>query len=352
MIAGWSEADAALDLDPARYMQPYFSNSTEAARGFADLGRVWVRLGTERHNAALRAWGERLRREADDLQRDIQRSLDRSLLRIDGETILPAIAGVHEPFHLAVPRDPGDPQFRSYRAYMEMLHSGNLSREQVHWVTQYRARHHDQVLGLPTAYGYATGELACFLSYGVGYGLIQHDLVRNALLLLWSDMAHGHTRGGWTAPETRSIRPGYPAAPYATPAQLVVPLMTRWMLVFEEPFDEVLWLGKALPREWLAHGQHVQVQNAPTRFGRIGFDMRSLMNEDRVEITVNVPPHFAATIKLRLRVPQERTLISATVNGRTWSRLVPDQQVILLDPPQGRNGGLLRVVAQFSRRDQ
>ena len=40
MIAGWSEADACLDPDPPRYMQPYFSNSTEAARGFRDLGHV------------------------------------------------------------------------------------------------------------------------------------------------------------------------------------------------------------------------------------------------------------------------------------------------------------------------
>ena len=38
MIAGWSEADASLDANPARYMQPYFSNSTEASRGFRDLG--------------------------------------------------------------------------------------------------------------------------------------------------------------------------------------------------------------------------------------------------------------------------------------------------------------------------
>ena len=41
MISGWSEADACLDPDPGWYMQPYFSNSTEAARGFRDLGLVW-----------------------------------------------------------------------------------------------------------------------------------------------------------------------------------------------------------------------------------------------------------------------------------------------------------------------
>ena len=47
MIAGWSEADSSIDLDPNRYMQPYFSNSTEAARGFRDLGRVWEAIGAK-----------------------------------------------------------------------------------------------------------------------------------------------------------------------------------------------------------------------------------------------------------------------------------------------------------------
>ena len=347
MLAGWSEADAALDPDPPRYMQPYFSNSTEAARGFADLGRVWKRLGRERGDAALRVWGERLVREADELHRDIQQAIGRSVLQWDGENILPAIAGVREPFHVAVPRDGSDPQFRSYRAYMEMLHSGNLTLQQAKWIVDYRARHHDQILGLPTAYGYATGELANFLSYGNGYGLIQHDFVPEALLLLWADMAHGHTRGGWTAPETRSILPGNVIAPYATPAQLVVPLMTRWLLVFEDPQGDTVWLGKAIPREWLSHSKRVSVKGAPTRFGRVGFEMRSFINEGRVEVDVQTPPNFAATTQLRLRAPRGRVLQSARVNGRPWTLLDPEQQVITLTPGVLGHGGSTKVVAYF-----
>jgi hypothetical protein len=60
MLAGWSEADASLDPEPQRYMQPYFSNSTEAARGFRDLGRVWEKIGKQRKNSELIAWGPAL----------------------------------------------------------------------------------------------------------------------------------------------------------------------------------------------------------------------------------------------------------------------------------------------------
>lgn len=350
MIAGWSEADAALDADPARYVRPYISNSTEAARGFADLGRVWVKLARKGGDKILEAWGGRLGRVADSLQKEIQISISRSLLHQDGETILPAIAGVSEPFHIVVPRDGSDPQFRSYRAYMEMLHSGNLTSEEVRWVQDYRARHHDRILGLPTAYGYATGELACFLSYGIGYGLIQHDFVPEALLLLWSDMAHGHTRGGWTAPETRNIKPGIAATPYATPAQLVVPLMTRWMLVFEDPQHDELWLAKATPREWLEDGKRISVKSAPTRFGRVGFEIRSFINEGRIETEIDIPKGFAATIQLRLRLPEGRILESVLVNGHLCRRVDAGRQLITLTPDILGEGGRMRVMAKVGNK--
>jgi len=47
--------------------------------------------------------------------------------------------------------------------------------------------------------------------------------------------------------------------------QLVVALMTKWLPVFEDPQSEDPRLGKALPRDWLANGKTVSVQEAPTR---------------------------------------------------------------------------------------
>jgi hypothetical protein len=225
MIAGWSEADASLDPEPQRYMQPYFSNSTEAARGFRDLGHVWEKIGAQQKDGSLRAWGRRLQREAVELRKDIDAAISRSILTVDGERILPAIAGVKEPFHIVVPQDNRDPQYRSYRAYMEMTYSGSLTKEQARLIHDYRSNHHDMLLGVPTAYGYNTSDIAGFLSYGHGYGLIQHDMIREALLLTYSTMAHQYTRGTWTAPETRNLLGDGNAAPYCTPAQLVVALM-------------------------------------------------------------------------------------------------------------------------------
>lgn len=345
MIAGWSEADACLDPDPPRYMQPYFSNSTEAARGFRDLGLAWEMIGKKTSNPELIAWGEKLVREAAELRRDIDAAITRSILTIDGEKILPSIAGVNEPFHIAVPRDESDPQFRSYRAYMEMMYSGSLTKEQVKMIVDYRSSHHDVILGMPTAYGYKTGELAGFLSYGYGYGLIQHDMTRQALLMLYSDMAHQYTRGTWTAPETRNVLIDRIAAPYCTPSELVVALMTRWLVVFEDPETNVLWLGKAIPRNWLEDGKVTKVTGAATKWGRIGFSIDSHLKSSTIETKIDLSPQgLPVTTTLKLRAPDELKIKSVTLNGKSWTQFDSGTETITFPPGMS---GEVEVVAHY-----
>lgn len=333
MIAGWSEADACLDPDPPRYMRPYLSNSTEAARGFEELGRVWENVGQRKHQTELVAWGRLLREESRSLVNDVQHAISRSLLTNTQPPCLPAIAGVAEPFHVAVARDKLDPQFRSYRAWPEMLHSGILTRVQVQTIVGYRAAHHDIILGVPTVYGYDRREWGGFLSYGHAYGLIQHDFAREFLLTLYSLMAHQYTRGVWTAPETRLIEPTRFAAPYCTPAQMTVPLLTRWMLVFEEPSAEVLWLAKATPRLWLEDGKRVAVTNAPTRWGKVGFELRSHLDSGTIEGRLNLPRRpMQAQIKVRLRAPDNHRMQAVSVNGKSWNEFDAKQETVTLPP--------------------
>ena len=331
MLAGWSEADSSLDKDPARYVVPYFSNSTEAARGFRDLGRVWQALGARNGDAALTARGTRLLAEAAALRKDIDTAIERSLIVGNGETILPSIAGAKEPFHVAVARDTADPQYRSYRAYMEMLYSGSLGADQIGLITHYRAAHHDTLLGLPAAYGYRTGTVAGFLTYGHGYGLIQSDRIREALLTLYSDMAHQYTRGGWLAPETRKPLEPEEAAPYCTPAQLVASMLTRWLLVFEDPESETLWLGKAMPRAWLEDGKTIAVRAAPTRWGRVGYSIVSQLESRTIRAALDLPDSgIAAEIRLRLRAPRGLRLRSATLDDRTAARFDADREFVII----------------------
>jgi hypothetical protein len=277
------------------------------------------------------AWGRQLRQESQSLRKDIQHGISLSMLTNTQPPFLPAIAGVKEPFHIAVARDKSDPQFRSYRAYEEMLYSGILSREQVQTIVNYRAAHHDIILGIPTVYGYNSHEWGGFLSYGHCFGLLQHDFLREYLLTLYSLMAHQYTRGTWTAPETRNVDPKKFAAPYCSPAQLVVPLLTRWMLVFEDPQSKTLCLAKATPRSWLEDGQTISVSNAPTRWGQLSYNIKSHIQQRNVEVVLKLPARpISAQIKLRLRVPENHRIQTATLNGRPWHEFDPDEETVSL----------------------
>jgi len=265
------------------------------------------------------------------LMKDLYVSVERSLLTNTTPLCLPAIAGVDVPFNVAVPRDGQDPQIRSYRAYSEMLHSGVLKPEQMDLVVNYREAHRDIILGVPAAYGYNGHEMGGFLSYGHAYGLLQRDRVRDYLLQLYSLCAHQYTRGTWTAPETRKTAAGKPIAPYCVPAQLVEPLMVRWMLVFEEPLEDTLWLCKATPQAWLEDGKTIAVTNAPTRWCAVSFRIQSHLEQNRIEAKLE----FSAKArplqtKLRLRGPQGKTIYSVTLNGKPWSAFNPEEQTITL----------------------
>jgi len=327
MISGWSEADAVLESDPQRYMQPYFSNSIEAARGFRDLGRVWQKIGN-------RERGTLLEREAEALLRDLDRAMQRSTLTVGGETILPTIAGAKEPFHIALQRDKADPQWRSYRSWMEMLHSGLLTDERINQVVEYREQHHDIILGVPMAYGYRTYEMAGFLSYGHGYGLIQADRIREAQLMMLSHMAHQYTRGMWCAPETRRLAKGEWASAYCSPSQLVMPLMTRWLLAFEDPRDDILWLAKGMPRDWLRGP--VVVERIPTRWGRIGYKLEP--KGKVVFATINLSEASIPAVNLRLRNPNGLKLKAVSIGT------ISDGETVSL--PAGSRGQI-KLVARF-----
>jgi hypothetical protein len=292
-------------------------------------------------------WGAQLLKESTELMKDLRRGIERSLHRNLQPPFLPAIAGVKEPFHLAVVRDVLDPQFRSYRAFMEMLHSGLLTKDQVKTIVDYRGAHHDIILGIPTCYGYNTHELAGFLSYGHAYGLLQHDFVRECLLQLNSIMAHQYARGFWNAPEARPLKPKMPAAAYCAPAQLVVPMMLRWMLVFEDPATSIIWIAKGTPRSWMEDGHRIAVEGAPTRTGKVSFEIRSHLKENRVETDLQLPAAgMPVSLKLRLRVPEGFTLKSARVNGRDWREFDPQEQTVTLPT---RSLGKIRIETMYQR---
>ena len=111
--------------------------------------------------------------------------------------------------------------------------------------------------------------------YGFAQGLLQNDEIEKFLLHFFALSAHAYTRGTFTTPESSNIadRDVAPVA-YASAGVVTVPTYLKWMLAYEEPETRTFWLGKAVPRDWLAAGEApLNAKNVTTRYGRISFSL-------------------------------------------------------------------------------
>jgi hypothetical protein len=317
IIRGWSEHDSCLKVNPYRYMLPHLSNNAEASRGFCDLGDAWIAMGRKLGDAALERGGRRLLEEAAAMKKDLDTAIARSVDRSQDPPYLPAVVG-------------DTPTWGKGRVYSELMQSGVLSADQVKIILNHSGAHGGLVLGLPGGRNHVGG----FLNFGPAYARIQNDWIREFLMVYWADMAHVHARGTWAAVESAKMD-GTLSGPYATPTQLTIPVFTKWMLVFEEPEAPVVWLARATPRDWLEQGRRIAVSGAPTRFGAVGYELRSDIAQGRISALVSLPQGFAATARLRCRVPGGRKIRSVRLNGAAWRDFDAGQEAVALPPGRG-----------------
>jgi hypothetical protein len=232
--------------------------------------------------------------------------------------------------------------FDENRVWSEMMHSGVVHKETIQTILDYCAAHRGTTLGIFTN----RKRVVAFQCYGEAYGLIQHDMIADFLLFYYAHAAHLHSRGTWTAYECVDMdRDRGEHAPYCAPAQMTIPAITKWMLVFEDPLSTTLWLAKATPRTWLAHGERIQVKNAPTRWGPVSYTLVSELETGALRAAIELPKKMQAVVKLRLRVPKAYTMRSVSLNNSSWTDFDPMAQTVTLP---GDAGSLLELEIQFT----
>lgn len=328
MISGRHEADMSFehrDFLNYDFEQPYFSNSTQTWRGFRDLGRMWVDIGSRRKDEALIAKGNTLIQESELLAVDIFNALETSLLYDRGGAFLPPIAG-SKLYYYDYPYRTVPDSFDDNRVWCEMMYSGIVPKKFVDIILKDAAVHNGMRMGI-----FGNRKLAvAFLCYGEGYGLIQHDMVREFLLFYYSHALHMHTRGTWTAFECVDIdRDRALFTGFCPPAQMTIPTVTKWMLVFEEPLNGELWLCKTTPKKWLSDGEGIVVKDAPTRFGKVSMELESHINNGYVNVLVDIPKGNQNTI-IRLRMPGDVKIQEVLLNGQKTDQVIIEGEDIRL----------------------
>ena len=132
---------------------------------------------------------------------------------------------------------------------------------------------------------------------------------------VFSHLAHHQTPGTFTAYEQVSVfgskENNYSdrtyGAHYCVPSQVVIPIMLKWMMIFEDYDRSELWLARAVPLSWFKEG--FEIREAPTRWGKVSLQVSHGGGSVRLEV-----PNSGAGLKIHLYAP---LLTSLLVNEKS-----------------------------------
>jgi len=316
LIHGWSESDSCLSSKPMTWWLPYFANNAFASRGLRDIARVWpevrgAKAGSSEHLA--KEWLKRSKTLEDTVVGAMRKDIRRDMT----PPYIGPFPGTSMTFRDSLAKERPSPQQWPHRPYAELLQADVIPPDLANLVIDCMRAYGATTLGVVANVGRAhPGYRAIlgFISYGYAQMLLRLDRVEEFLLFLYSHHYHDHTRGSWTAGEVSDINGG--TALFCMPAQQTIPLLLRWMLVLEDSDQDVLYLGKGVPRSWLVSGQPIRIENAPTRWGRVSLELRA--DTATRKIAGKVVLAAAGTpsqVQLKLRLPLQFALSRVTVNG-------------------------------------
>jgi len=109
----------------------------------------------------------------------------------------------------------------------------------------------------------------------------------------------------------------------------------RNMLVME--IGDCLWLARATPRAWLAQGRRIRVENSPTHFGGLDYEIVSDVDHGQITATVKLPSRKTPQeIMLRLRHPHAAPIKSVTINGQDSQAFDAARELVRLSQGTGK----------------
>lgn len=332
LIHGWDESDSCLMLKPMTWWQPYFANSALAARGLKDISRTWAAIHAKTHPSNMdmtaREWG----RQSKSLQAATIASITRNIRHDKKPPYIGPLPGTTLTFRESLETEHPSPQQWPHRAYAELLQADILPAQLANTVIDCMRAYGATTLGVVANVGRPNPrdrDILGFISYGYAQMLLRLDRIEEYLLFLYSHRYHDHTPGSWTAGEVADIVGG--SAIFCMPAQQTIPLLVRWMLLLEDSDEDRLYVGKGLPRDWVTSGQVIQIQKAPTRWGRVSFHMVAKPGTDRVTATVELDtPGAPKQLHVKLRLPREKKIHQVTVNGQPMQLQGPHKDTVFI----------------------
>ncbi len=107
----------------------------------------------------------------------------------------------------------------------------------------------------------------------------------------------------------------------------------RNMLLMEE--NDVLWLGRGVPRAWMEQGKTISVNNAPTYFGILDYTLTSDVDNNKIVAKVQLAEK-GNKMYLRVRHPQAHPIKSVVLDGKEWKSFSAENEWVELPAKEGQ----------------
>ncbi len=334
----------------------WYSGNSWACRAFIELAKLFVSYGAK-IDPSLEGYGKQLASEAIEFKKDILNSLEKSMIS-DGELLfVPPFPGYDKPFDSMLAEvfyeaDADKVLFLSsyvnYRTYMEMLSSDIIGDNLSEAIIAYREQKGGELLGLTRIRMPKKSErllsVDCFdlpwtgklliddwPLYNYLWSLLRMDKIDKFLMIYYAHMAYSQARGTFFASEHSDLIRFFP--PHCIPSQLTIPIASKWMLVFEEKDEELLWLNKAAPRDWLDDGKEIKVVNAPTRWGSVSYHVKSKARQGKLSLKIELSGRMQPDkIVCRLRTARNLKIEKAVCDNKHLLILDLEKDLVIIQP--------------------
>ena len=112
----------------------------------------------------------------------------------------------------------------------------------------------------------------------------------------------------------------------------------KGMLVFEDPRDDILWFTRGTPRPWLEDGKRIVVTDAPTKWGKIDYELNSEIKKGKIHGTIRFPHNTEMpVIKIKLRTPGKEVIRKFEVNGESGKDFDASLELITIKPQSNQS---------------
>jgi len=117
----------------------------------------------------------------------------------------------------------------------------------------------------------------------------------------------------------------------------------RLMYVCEHGDD--LHLGRAIPRYWLDQGNTIGIERSASYFGSLSWQMTSDIEAGKIKALLTPPKRNPPkTIYVRFRHPQQKPILSVTVNGKPYDRFDVEKEWVILP---GNIEGSVEIIVTY-----